>query len=216
MAKSAVPPIASDAEVRALLQRHRCPTPFHAVRTRFLGNIASPDLRASPMKTVEVLWGGTLPAFDSEAALNEMIGVLVMGLWNRLNLHQERSTPFRLTRLEVPATRDGLATLALMRREELDGFTEGLFGENESLDLPERADHAVKMLGEMRAMMEGVRELAENPNKPVETADAAVTVGQFRELTRITEHEMHELVLSCTRSRRQILRATPAARPVLH
>jgi hypothetical protein len=43
-----------------------------------------------------------------------------------------------------------------------------------------------------------------------------VTLGHFRELTKITEHEMHELVLSCTRARRQMLRALPAARPVLH
>ena len=32
----------SDAEVIALLKRYKCPTPFHEVRTRFLGNIASP------------------------------------------------------------------------------------------------------------------------------------------------------------------------------
>jgi hypothetical protein len=214
--KPAIPPTASDGEVRALLERHQCPTPFHAVRTRFLGNIASPDLHASPMKTVEALWGGTLPTFESKEALNELIGALVMGLWNRLSRHQERSAPFRLMRIEVPATRDGMATLALMQREELDGFTEGLFGDNESLDLPERAHHAVKVLGEMCAMLEGVRELAENPSKPAEPADIAITLGQFRELTRIAEHEMHEAVLSCTRARRQMLRTMPAARPVLH
>ena len=33
---------ASNTEVIALLQRYQCPTPFHEVRTRFLGNIASP------------------------------------------------------------------------------------------------------------------------------------------------------------------------------
>jgi len=33
---------ASDAEVLALLKRYKCPTPFHEVRTRFLGSIASP------------------------------------------------------------------------------------------------------------------------------------------------------------------------------
>ena len=38
---------------------------------------------------------------------NELIGALVMGLWNRLTRHQERAVPFRLIRLEVPATREG-------------------------------------------------------------------------------------------------------------
>jgi hypothetical protein len=35
------------------------------VRTRFLGNIATPVVSASPLKVVEALWGGELPAFDS-------------------------------------------------------------------------------------------------------------------------------------------------------
>ena len=65
MAKQAIPPTASDEEVRALLERYRCPVPFHAVRTRFLGNIASPDVQTSPMRAVEALWGGGLPKFES-------------------------------------------------------------------------------------------------------------------------------------------------------
>ena len=131
MAKPAIPPTATDDHVRALLKRYNCPVPFHGVRTWFLGNIATPDLRASPMEMVKALWGGTLPPFDSLEATNELIGALVMGLWNRLTRHQERTAPFRLTRIEVPATREGMARLALMRREELDGFIEGLFGDRE-------------------------------------------------------------------------------------
>ncbi len=45
MAKRRTPPTASDDQVRALLDRYHCPVPFHAVRTRFLGNIASPDMQ---------------------------------------------------------------------------------------------------------------------------------------------------------------------------
>src|ERR1700680_3841625 len=57
MAKSAVPPTATDDEVRALLILYRCPVPFHEVRTRFLGNITSPGMGVSPIKVVERLWG---------------------------------------------------------------------------------------------------------------------------------------------------------------
>jgi hypothetical protein len=128
VAKPKPPPTATDDEVRVLLQRYQCPVPFHAVRTRFLGNIATPAMQAAPMETVSALWGGELPAFDTLDAANELIGALVMGLWNRLSRHQERSAPFRLTRVDVSVTREGLAELALMRQEELDGFTEGLFG----------------------------------------------------------------------------------------
>jgi hypothetical protein len=39
-----------------------------------------------------------------------------------------------LVRVEIPATREGIGRLALIRREELDGFVEGLFGKEESLD----------------------------------------------------------------------------------
>jgi hypothetical protein len=216
MVKPAIPPTVSDELVRALLERYRCPVPFHALRTRFLGNIASPDLQASPMKMVEAMWGGELPAFETVDAAKELIGALVMGLWNRLTRHQERSAPFRLTRIEVPVTREGIGMLALLRRQELDGFVEGLFGYKESLDLPERAHKALGVLAEIRAMAEASRELAEDPTKPAEPADTAATLEHFRELTRIAEHEMHEAVLSCTRARRQMLRALPTARPVLH
>lgn len=216
MAKQAIPPTASDEEVRALLERYRCPVPFHAVRTRFLGNIASPDVQTSPMRAVEALWGGGLPKFESLDATNELIGALVMGLWNRLTRHQERSAPFRLTRVEVVGTREGMGQLALLRREEIEGFVEGLFGNNENLDLPERAHKALGVLAEIRAMLEASRALAEDLTKPAEPADIATTLGHFRELTRIAEHEMHEAVLSCTRARRQMMRALPTIRPTLH
>jgi hypothetical protein len=60
MSRSSKPPVnaVSDDAVRALLERYRCPVPFHAVRARFLGNIASPILSASPLDTVKALWGG--------------------------------------------------------------------------------------------------------------------------------------------------------------
>jgi hypothetical protein len=196
-------PTTTDDEVRALLERYRCPVPFHAVRTRFLGNIATPAAQSAPMDTVAALWGGEMPVFDSLDAANELLGGLVMGLWNRLSRHQERSTPFRLTRIEVPATREGMSRLALMRREELEGFIEGLFGNHDSLDFPERAHKALGVLAEIRAM-------------PASPADIAGTLGHLREFTRIAEHEMHELVLSCTRARRQMLDVMPASKPVLH
>jgi hypothetical protein len=115
MAKLRPPPTATDEDVRALLARYRCPVPFHEVRTRFLGNVASPAMSSAPIKMVEDLWGGELPAFDSMDAANELVSALVMGLWNRLTRHQDRDSPFRLTRIETAPTREALAALALMR-----------------------------------------------------------------------------------------------------
>jgi len=71
MAKSREPVPVGDDQVRALLERYACPVPFHEVRTRFLGNIASPVLTASPMVAVRELWGGELPEFsDMDAELD--------------------------------------------------------------------------------------------------------------------------------------------------
>ena len=122
MVKRAVPPTATDKGVRALLEHYRCPVPFHEVRARFLGNIATPAVGASPIKMVEKLWSGELPEFNSVDAANKLIGSLIMGLWNSLTRHQERSAPFRLVRPDVMATREGLATLPMIRCQEQDGF----------------------------------------------------------------------------------------------
>jgi hypothetical protein len=216
MTKRSAPPVVTDADVQALLVRYQCPVPFHEVRTRFLGNIATPDMSASPIKTVESLWGGELPEFDTIDAANELIGALIMGLWNRLSRHQQRSSPFRLTRRTMPATREGLATLASMRLQELDGFIEGLFGSKDTLDLPERAHHGLNALAEVRSLFAATRDLAVDetisaPSKQVET-----TLRQLRELTKNAEQEINAVVLSCTRARRQMLEEITSKKPTLH
>jgi hypothetical protein len=109
------------------------------VRARFLGNIATPSMVASPINMVQDLWGGELPAFGSIDAANELIGALIMGLWNRLTRHPDRNSPFRLTRIETAPMREGLTDLSLMRVQEIDGFVAGLFGREDRIDLPERA-----------------------------------------------------------------------------
>lgn len=171
MARRPAPSSATDKQVRALLDRYRCPVPFHEVRTRFLGNIATPVMSASPIKAVQGLWGGVLPELDSVDAANELIGALIMGLWNRLTRCQERNTPFRLTLPDVDASREGLAALALIRRQELDGFVEGLFGAEEAIDLPERAHRGVKVIGELRGLIAGVGEVVADANKEANADD---------------------------------------------
>jgi hypothetical protein len=125
MTKNKNPTGSSDEQVRTLLERYKCPVPFHEVRTRFLGNIATPVVSAPPIKMVEDLWGGELPAFDSIDDANELIGALIMGLWNRLTRHQDRTSPFRLTRIDSASTREGIAALALIRRQDSTVLSKG-------------------------------------------------------------------------------------------
>ena len=210
------PPPATDEQVRALLEKYKCPVPFHEVRARFLGNIASPNVSASPIKVVQDLWGGELPTFDAIDEANELIGALVMGLWNRLTRHQERSSPFRLSRMETAATRPGLAALALMRRQELDGFIEGLLGGEEMIDLPKRAHRGLDDLGQTRALFEAVLVLAADDAKPVTAKGMETTLQHMREMTRKAEHEIHAVVLACNHARRQMLAGMPTSKPTVH
>ena len=207
---------ASDAEVIAMLKSYNCPTPFHEVRTRFLGNIASPVLGSSPMETVKQLWGGELPEFDSLDAANELLNVLVSGLWNRLTEHQSSRHPFRLLRLEVKQMRDGLGHLALVRRQELDGFVEGLFGSHQHIDLPERAHVALGVISELRALFAGIVDLLDDPSKPASPDDITALFQNIQQMTIIAETEMNKANMSCKRARRQALETMPATKPTLH
>jgi hypothetical protein len=214
MKKAAKAP--SEKTVRALLEKHDCPVPFHEVRTRFLGNIATPELSASPLRIVEGLWCGELPEFDSMDEANELIGALVQGLWNDLTRHQKRSQPFRLTRVPMEPTAANLGHYGLVRLEELDGFMEGLFNGEEAIDLPERAHKAVGHLSELRAMMAGICELVSRRPNADDRTQLETTFKHLRELTRIIETEIHEAVLSCTRARREMLEGILTEKPTVH
>jgi hypothetical protein len=207
---------ANDAEVIALLKRYRCPTPLHEVRTRFLGNIASPVMEASPMETIKQLWGGELPEFDSTEAVNELLNALVAGLWNRLTAHQSSRNPFRLLRFDVAQTREGLAQFALVRMQELDGFVEGLFGPEEHIELPERAHEALGVLAETRAILAGVVTLLDDLSKPAKPEDLKALVHDIQEITLIMETEINKTILSCKRARINLLEQIPATKPILH
>lgn len=214
MKKAARTPSGNTA--RVLLEKHGCPVPFHAVRTRFLGNIATPGLSASPMRIVEGLWGGELPVFDSLEELNELIQALVNGLWNDLTRHQKRSQPFRLTYLPSEPTAANLGHYGRVRLDELDGFIEGLFNGEEAIDLPERAHIAIGHLAELRAVMAGICDLASRAPDAEDPMQLKMMFKQLRELTRIMETEINEAVLSCTRARRQMLEAILTEKPTMH
>jgi hypothetical protein len=206
----------TEKTVRLLLEKHSCPVPLHEVRTRFLGNIATPNLSASPMQVIKNLWGGELPVFDSIDAANELIGALIQGLWNDLTRHQKRSQPFRLIRVPMEPTASNLGQYGLIRLQEMDGFIQGLFGGEEAIDLPQRAHQAVGHLSELRPMMASIRELVSRDPNTDDRKQLDQTFKHLRELTRIIETEIHEAVLSCTRARRQMLEGIFTEKPTIN
>lgn len=206
---------AGDARIRELLRAHDCPTPFHAVRTRFLGNIATPRLDASPIEAIKELWGGELPEFAEIGDANDLFQNL-MGFWNHLTKHQSRSKPFRFFRLPSKATHDHLLELCRTRTEEIEGFIDGLFGSDESIDLLERAVEGMEHLGEINAMLHGVLGLLENQKQSATDQERAETQRNVEDLTDIAEKEIHAVVLSCVRARRDALGQLGTSRPTMH
>jgi hypothetical protein len=183
---------------------------------RRVGRTNEPVMSASPMKVVQDLWGGELPPFDTIDEANELIGALVMGLWNRLTRHQDRNSPFRLLRVDTAPTRRGLAALALMRRQELDGFVAGLFGRSDVIDLPERARRSLNELAEMRAAFVAVFDVVSDETKSASERDMETTLRHMREMTKSAEHEVHAIVMVCARARKQMLARMPTKRPTVH
>ena len=194
----------NEKTIRDLLDKYACPVPYHEVRTRFLGGIASPTVGISPLPIVKALWGGEFPPFDSIDDLNKLIDILVNGLWNSLTKHDSRSSPFRLARLKLEPSAKNLGIFARARREELEGFVEGLFNGQDRADLPERAHQALGHLGELRAMMAGIEDLVARDIDAESRTVMETTFKHVQELTRIMEAEIHAAVISCARARRQM------------
>ena len=197
----------TDKDVEALLARLRCPTPLHALRTLLLGHIASPRLEASPLATLAQAWGGELPEFASATEVEEVMQVLMHGLWNRLSEHQSARNPFRLPRFEVTAARQTLHGLARMRAEELKGFVDGLFGTDDELLLPQKAHDAVTALAELHAMFDGAAGLLADEAKPAPEPELKTLLRNLQQMTIAADEQINKAVLSCKRARGQRLEA---------
>jgi len=127
-------PYAGDAALKGLLQRYRCPAPFHVVRMRFWGEIVSPSLQASPIKTIESLWPNGLPNFEDRKEANAFFQAL-MGLWNNVARFQDGS--LKLQKVDKVDTREALHAAGKLRVEELlDGFMHGFTGGDRQIDVP--------------------------------------------------------------------------------
>lgn len=217
MAKASKLDRLSDQVIMALLEKHACPLPFHAVRALFMGNVATPDMTASPMQTIRDLWGGELPEFETKQDAELLLTGLMQGLWNGMSAHQNRTNPFKLIRVKNPQPSwEALAQMSLLRREEIDGFIDGLFAGHDEIDLPEKAHRATNVLGEIRALLGGLYQLATENATPTDIQELDGMIKQVRELSIIAEKEINVAIQSCKRARAQLLETYSAAKPVLN
>lgn len=194
----------SAADVRAVLERHNCEVPYHAVRARFMGAITAPTAQVRPAAVVQSLWGGELPECRDLEEAQALLETLVMGLWNRLSVHQEPSRPFRLTHCDAPSSSDEITSYASTRLEELESLVEGLFGDNEAMDLPESAHEALGVLRDVLSFFDGYRQFAVEIITPGKLAEATL---HMRQLTEASEAEINTVIRRCTRARRAALDA---------
>lgn len=202
----------TDKDVQALLARYHCPTPLHALRTLLLGAIASPRMEVSPMTPLAQAWGGELPEFASADEVEEMMRVIVHGLWNRLSEHQNARTPFRLPRFEVLPMRQSLLELSRMRAQELKGFVDGLFGTDDEMLLPQKAHEAVVALAEVHAMFEGAAGLLADDTKPAPDHELKGLLRNLQQMTIVADEQINKAVQSCKRSRGQRLETMSTVR----
>ena len=206
----------NEDRIRALLERYNCPVPYHQVRTRFLGCIASPDVSASPLSTAQGLWNGQWPALESAEAINELVGALINDLWNSLTCHLSRREPFRLIPMPIAATASSLRAYALVRQQEIDGFIEGLFNGSDDLVLPKSASRAVDILAEASMTLAGIQALVGEPSMRGRQDDLIATAREFQPMPSVLEHEIHSIVMACTQVRRMIIRLDDSQGSKLH
>jgi len=197
-----------DLDARRLLERHRCPMGFHAVRAQFMGAIASPIERIQPLSEIKALWGGQFPPFDSMDDVNQLLQVLVMGLWNQLSGHTDPDRPFELTRFKGEATNDMLRAQAQVRYEELDAFRHGFYQRQSSLKLSPELAKACDVIDELISMYQGMRQIPVNPKEQKSERDAfAKTIDS---LTEILEDEINFIICTVTQDRAALSAANPA------
>ena len=193
----------SDQQIQAMLTRYQCPTPLHVLRMRFLGAMAIPRMEVSPLQLVTQAWGGKLPEFASEADAEELLQALLGGWWNRLSEHQNARSPFRLPRSEVKPKRQALLELAQTRSQELAGFVDGLFGDDEEMDLPEKAHEALDLLAKVHSMFASTVALLEIEASPAEHRELIDLLRNFQKMTITADEEINRIIQSCKRVRAQ-------------
>lgn len=146
-------------------------------------------------------WGGELPVFGSAEEMDDVVSVLMHGLWNRLSEHQNSRKPFKLTRFEVTASRQALHGLAAMRVQELKGFVDGLLGPDDEMVLPQMAHDAVVALAQLYEMFVGASELLEDPAQLAPDQELKDLLQNFQRMTIAADVQINKAVQSCKRAR---------------
>lgn len=191
------------SNVRLLLVKYQCPSSYPRARALFMGSIASPKPQGSSLDALAALWGGTMPIFDSQTDLEEVLSVFLSGLWNHLTHHHDRKLPFRFIRtgLGENAERESLKHLVAIRLDEIQGFLDGFFGMQDVLDLSAKADWAVLRLQELESMLMAAFSLLAEEDRPTDRDGLRELAQNLRKMTFNMEDLINQIIQSCKRLR---------------
>lgn len=207
-------PYAGDAALKRLLERYRCSAPFHVVRMRFWGEIVSPSLHTSPIKTVESLWPNDLPAFDTGEEANTFFQAL-MSLWNNVARFQDGSPPLRLQKIDkVVDTREALHAAAKLRVEELyDGFMQGFTQGNRQIDVPPGMGDLLRRVEKSIELLATTRNTFSKPPGVDDAAMLAELAKIFPEVDRTVQADLNAIAIAAKDWRKDQLRTLQSQTP---
>jgi hypothetical protein len=212
-------PYAGDAALKKLLESYRCPSPFHVVRMRFWGEIVSPSLQASPIKTIESLWRNGLPTFNNGDEANAFFQAL-MSLWNNVARFQDGSPPLKLQKIGSIDTREALHGAAKLRVEELnDGFMHGFTGGNRQIDVPPGVGDLLRRVEKSIELLAMTRNTFAKPPGPDDATMLAELRGVFPEVDHAVQADLNAIAVAVKDWRKEqlgALRAQPISRKNLH
>ena len=176
-----------------------------------MGAIASPIERIQPLQEVKALWGGVFPPFKTMEDVNQLMTVLIMGLWNQLSAHTDAERPFQLMQFRGAATDDMLRNQAKVRCDELEAFRSGFYQRQASIKVSPDIAKACDVIDELIPMYEGMVNIPVNPHEPQSERDALAK--HLDGLTRIIEMEINFIIRSVAKDRAGLAGANPMGPP---
>ncbi len=134
-----------DEAFEKMLAHYTCPTPLDVVKMRFAGAICSPNLKLRPTDVISSFWEeGREPRLETKQEA-DLFFKFFMGLWD------EEFNKVKTARVKLPLLKDkDLTAYCQKRYDEVEqGYVEGFFGGEETLNIPAYVAQIVDSLSEL-------------------------------------------------------------------
>ncbi len=183
-----------DAAVAKMLTHYKSTTPFHVVRMRVLGALASPNKELLPVMVMASFWPEEqFPKFERKDEAESFFSAF-MGLWRRTEKMVVGEAKLLSARGKL-ATLDEVKALLLKRMEEVDaGFIEGFWGGMADMKMSSASAALIDGLGEEAEAYYALMEDIETWESYTATMREAVN-EEIQERDRVVEDAIKALLL---------------------